>query len=356
MDSIDPQNFSEDSKTKVSENENIILIQEEKKIISIIVPTYNVPDFLDECIESILLSCKNYEDCEILIGIDFCQNTLNHVLNKEFSKSVKFFYFDEHVGPYVIKNTLAKLSNSEKLFFFDSDDVMHESLISVLIEKLNIAPCIKPLYYNFSGELTEKKKKSLTKSNHYGEGVFGIRKKTFIGLGGFEPWMCAADSDFMVRIQRNRIITLRSTDGFFYRRIHKQNLTQQKETTFGSEMRNKYVAMTNAKKNWGPLSELAVQDCFLILDGELKKFEFDYKKPEELPSLSPEEIEKAKKQELKERLRNKKKYTEEEKKQISEKRKEILSLKNKISLEHKPIRIVKRIQINKFGGRNKFNF
>lgn len=61
--------------------------------ISIIIPTFNVPNYLDECVLSILAQRVNF-GVEIIIGIDNCEKTLNHILeNKDRYSKCKVFYF-----------------------------------------------------------------------------------------------------------------------------------------------------------------------------------------------------------------------------------------------------------------------
>jgi hypothetical protein len=46
--------------------------------ISVIIPTFNNVEYIDECINSIMESSKKVS-IEILVGIDGCQKTLNYV-------------------------------------------------------------------------------------------------------------------------------------------------------------------------------------------------------------------------------------------------------------------------------------
>ena len=50
--------------------------------ISVIIPTKDTPKYLDECITSIL-NQKNDYDIEVILGIDNCEKTLNHIKNNK---------------------------------------------------------------------------------------------------------------------------------------------------------------------------------------------------------------------------------------------------------------------------------
>jgi glycosyltransferase involved in cell wall biosynthesis len=116
--------------------------------LSIIIPTYNNVNYLDELLGSILNNESSY-DYEVLIGIDNCEETLNYIKDRNYPNNFFFYYFVENYGPYIIKNTLTELSNYENIFFFDSDDVMLNGLINIVCEKLNGYECVKPKFANF---------------------------------------------------------------------------------------------------------------------------------------------------------------------------------------------------------------
>ena len=218
----------------------------EKPELSVIIPTYNNVDFIDDCLSSVEFSSLN-QNVEILIGIDGCINTLEHFTKRAIGPNVKIFYFDENNGPYSIKNTLASISKSNKLIFFDSDDLMLKDMITYMNEKLDHFVCIKPRMLNFDN-LTNTEIKGL---NNYGEGVFGIQKDVFLNMNGFEPWMCAADSDFMGRLYKSNPKINFSKKPLFKRRIHSNSLTTNRDTGMRSVLRHHYFKIMKSKKGSG---------------------------------------------------------------------------------------------------------
>ena len=243
----------------------------EKKQISIIVPTYNNIDYIDECLQSIVESCKDFS-YEILVGIDNCKKTLSYIQNKEFSGNVRFFYFEKNVGPYVIKNSLGKLSNGEYLLFFDSDDVMCSHMIETIIPLQQNADFVKPMLLNYNhGE--NPYIMDLKPTNKYGEGVFSIKKSLFISMNGFEGWRCAADSDFMGRLYKNNKTFKYTPKIVFFRRIHPESLTQLSETNMVSKMRTNYAKISKNRKDFGPLPKLATEKYYEIFKDYIKPIE-----------------------------------------------------------------------------------
>jgi hypothetical protein len=231
-----------------------------KKEMSVIIPTFDNVDYLKECLDSVVESCDNISNFEILVGIDSCPKTLKFVQDSIFDYRIKFHYFQENVGPYVIKNTLSKISKSENLIFFDSDDVMDNDMVNDILIKLKTSECVKPMYHNFKGKIDYDDPKYKLYSKLFGEGVFGIRKNVFLKFNGFEGWRCAADSDFMVRIQKNGVTFNWVEKLLFYRRIHDKGLTTNPETNYGSKLRKYYIGLTNSKTSFGPLYELKISD------------------------------------------------------------------------------------------------
>lgn len=225
--------------------------------LSVIIPTFNNTNYIDECINSILESSKN-STVELLIGIDGCEKTLNHVKNKTYPDFVKFYYFNSNNGPYDIKNSLVQKSNSDNLLFFDSDDIMTSTTIDEVINNFKNYNIIR-LKYN---EI--KDGKTFDKPN-FGEGVFAIKKSLFLSMNGFEPWKVAADSDFMGRIYKKRPKIYHTKNIAFYRRLHSQSLTKRSDTGMSSQLRASYVKISKNKKGDGNPDKLHTRD-FVIVD------------------------------------------------------------------------------------------
>jgi glycosyltransferase involved in cell wall biosynthesis len=229
--------------------------------LSIIIPTFDSVDFFDELIVSINNN-KYDNEFEVLIGIDNCEKTLEYVKTKEFPENYFFYYFTENGGPYLIKNTLSELSKYDKLLFFDSDDIMLESLMNEIDNSLNKYDCVKPKFLNFKDHEGQRNFSSYDDAL-YGEGVFGIKKDLFLNMNGFEGWKVAADSDFMGRIYRfNKKINL-TPYVLFHRRLHDNSLTRRKDTGYASKMRAHFFGISKNKKAG-------------VILGEMKKGEYQF--------------------------------------------------------------------------------
>jgi len=219
--------------------------------LSIIIPTFNHPDFLNECLNSVISSVKK-SPCEILVGIDDCKKTIEFIKNKTFDSRIKFFKFNKNVGPYVIKNSLSLIANSDYILFFDSDDIMKEELIQDIINHKSSYDLIKPMYLDFGNHVKNINYK-VTKSSTYGEGVFAIKKDLFFNMGGFEDWRCAADSELMNRLYKKKIKLTHTKNIGFYRRVHQNSLTQHPETGLKSKLRRDYSKKIKTLRKGGDI-------------------------------------------------------------------------------------------------------
>jgi glycosyltransferase involved in cell wall biosynthesis len=223
--------------------------------ISVIIPTFNNVEYLEECINSIYDSCVDRE-YEILIGIDGCEKTVEFIKNFKINENTKVFYFPNNGGPYIIKNTLSQISKYDKIIFFDSDDIMEPIMATICDEGLEKFHIVRPKYTNF--KIINDEKVFEKNPRRWGEGVFAIKKEIFLGLNGFEGWRVAADSDFIGRLYRNRAKFWNTSQVLFKRRVHSESLTMASETGFNSEIRSQYARLSREKSTFGPLPNLAV--------------------------------------------------------------------------------------------------
>lgn len=217
-------------------------------LCSVIIPAFKANHFLDQCLNSIMTSIKGY-NVEIIVGIDACQETLGWFEKKQF-KNLNIYWFENNVGPYIIKNTLVDFAKSDNILFFDADDVMAPSMIENFIKNIKLSPLVKFKYSDFNNNTGINKPLPNT---WYGEGVFGIKKDLFNRLNGFEGWICAADTEFQLRLRHNKISSKNVSEISFYRRLHSNNLTVNPKTRYGSSLRQNYIKIISDKtknKKW----------------------------------------------------------------------------------------------------------
>lgn len=205
--------------------------------ISILVTAWKVEKYLEECLDSI--KNQNYKNFEILLGIDNCEGTKEKYLeikDKYKDLDITAMYMESNKGTYITTNTLAEKTKYDILLRFDSDDIMLPEMLETIIDNFKGIDLLMFKPYSF----IEPNKKKLMKTPHL-EGIMVFTKKIFDKLGGYKPWRCAADTDFLRRIIYSKAKIKKIEKYLYLRRVHSQSLTQAKETKFGSHLRKKYA-------------------------------------------------------------------------------------------------------------------
>ena len=214
--------------------------------VSIIIPAFSVKKYIKECLDSIV-SQTSLGEYEILVGIDNCLDTLNY-LNaiKNNYPHLKIYFSNESVGPYIIRNTLTSLAKYNNYLFFDADDIMHKNLLNYVFSRYSIDRPIRFKYLDFKSNPYAST--NLHKS--VAHGVFFISKNTFNKIGGFQPWKCAADTEFIKRCLKNGVSSIELKYSLFYRRIHENSLTQNSQTNYRSSTRLTHANWIKNNRNW----------------------------------------------------------------------------------------------------------
>lgn len=123
-----------------------------KDLISIIVPIYNVEDYLSQCVESILQ--QTYTPLEIILiddgSIDSSGNICDDLSKKD--KRIKVIH-QKNKGLSGARNTGIEHSNGEYISFIDSDDFVEPDFIEFLYNNLinndvEISACGMCDFYN----------------------------------------------------------------------------------------------------------------------------------------------------------------------------------------------------------------
>lgn len=102
--------------------------------VSIIVPTYNLENYIGDCINSILSqSLKNYE----LILVDDCSNDSTKSIIKEYIDSEKttdiiLLENDRNMGAGYSRNRGLDIARGKYLLFLDGDDIFEYNMLDIL--------------------------------------------------------------------------------------------------------------------------------------------------------------------------------------------------------------------------------
>lgn len=215
--------------------------------VSIIIPAFKADLFIDECLNSIQRQTVSFE-YEVLIGIDGCNTTLEHLTKNAYGRNIRIFYFDENKGPYVIKNSLTEECQYENILFFDADDIMLPGALSEFERLIQKYDLVRLSYQNFYNGSSVSRREAVKN-----DATFGVRKAKFEKINGFYPWICSADTEFVKRATVVNGWSETATLSVCYnRRLHGANLTMDAKTNFDSSIRKEYDEQIKFKKRVNP--------------------------------------------------------------------------------------------------------
>ncbi len=207
--------------------------------LSIIVTAYNVENYIEECLDSIenqtfFINSNSYE---ILVGVDDSQKTLDKLIKiRHKYRNLRIFMMESNKGTYITSNTLLSLIKFSKIIRFDSDDIMKSNMVGEIMKHSN-HDLIRFYFDHFEVKNGEKK---YTDIKYHAKGVLFYKTSLLGKLGGYMPWECSADADFIKRAEslvNEKLINI----PLFDRRLHENNLIY----TYGgdSSIRKKYDSL-----------------------------------------------------------------------------------------------------------------
>ncbi len=201
--------------------------------ISICVTAYKSVDYIKRTLDSIKFQTYFLENnnWECLIGIDGCEETLEYCksIMNEYNDHFRFFMMDSNKGTYVTTNTLMKIAKYKYLIRFDSDDVMPTNFIENLNWEIRDNEFIRLRFETLD-------------IRHWQSNAYGcvlITKDLFERYGGYKPWICAADKELAVRMEKVAKCGF-SKKAMYYRTIRNDSLQFSPETSMTSPIRLKY--------------------------------------------------------------------------------------------------------------------
>ena len=104
-------------------------------LITVVVPVYNVEQYLKDCIDSIIL--QTYKDIEIILVDDGSTDTSGLICDeyKSKDKRIKVFH-KENGGLSSARNCGIENATGKYITFVDSDDVVRENYILFLYKAI----------------------------------------------------------------------------------------------------------------------------------------------------------------------------------------------------------------------------
>lgn len=106
-----------------------------EKLVSIIVPIFNLEKYLEKCVESLLR--QTYKNLEIWLVDDGSKDASGAICDKFGAMDERIHVLHQkNGGAAAARNAALSQCRGEYLTFVDGDDYIHERLIEVLVDKL----------------------------------------------------------------------------------------------------------------------------------------------------------------------------------------------------------------------------
>ena len=183
-----------------------------EKLISVIVPVYNVEEYLDECLDSIRK--QTYKNIEVILVNDGSTDKSQEICKRYCQQDPRFHLINQkNRGLSAARNRGIQESTAEFITFVDSDDVIKEDMLEQLMkpmtsENIDIVEC----WYTHNEQELE-----LETKDNIGIVFRGDTKKALVSL-------C---SDNIVRLnavaklfRRKLIIGFPFLEGLFYEDVY----------------------------------------------------------------------------------------------------------------------------------------
>ena len=108
------------------------MINDTRKIVSVIIPIYNVEKYLEKCLESIINN--TYKNLEIICVNDGSPDNSLAILKKFADQDSRIIIIDQiNQGVAAARNNGLKAAHGEYIAFVDSDDYVHKQYFETLV-------------------------------------------------------------------------------------------------------------------------------------------------------------------------------------------------------------------------------
>ena len=126
-----------------------------KTAVSVIVPIYNVEEYLARCLDSI--AAQSFKDFEVVMVDDYSTDNSRKIAEEYCTKYDNFFLYNSaHKGVANARNTGVEKANGEYIAFVDSDDFVEpdylkELYLTAVNNNADISTCNYAKYYQKNG-------------------------------------------------------------------------------------------------------------------------------------------------------------------------------------------------------------
>lgn len=121
--------------------------------LSLIIPCYNLEDYISKCIDSILSQDLTGVSCEVLFICDSCTDKTEAVICEKM-KNCEYIQWSitqvSHRSAGLTRNVGIELATGKYIWFIDGDDwLINNNSIQELLNEFEIDPTVDILFFNF---------------------------------------------------------------------------------------------------------------------------------------------------------------------------------------------------------------
>jgi glycosyltransferase involved in cell wall biosynthesis len=242
-------------------------------LISVIIPTYNYAQFLDDALNSVLKQ-NIVNDIEIIIIDDGSTDNTAEVVKPFLSCNLKYIY-QKNAGLSAARNTGIQASKGRLIQFLDADDMLGKYALSGRLKVLHgnpdisVAVCRTKIFRSSAKGrpdalllegwpiYTRHLDIHLCNFNIAPPHAFLLRRDIIDHIGWFDPNLSACeDYDFWLRVLFQGFKFMFCSHGIVYYRRHKASMSQNllRQRTFDAILHQKLqqLLMANHKLQYQP--------------------------------------------------------------------------------------------------------
>jgi glycosyltransferase involved in cell wall biosynthesis len=240
-------------------------------LVSIITPSYNQADFIEETILSVIN--QNYLNIEYII-IDGASTDKSVEIIKKYSENIAYWISEPDKGQADAINKGFRVASGEFICWINSDDILYNDFVKRRIDEFTRNPEVDFIYgdvdqgYNLEdswlrkGRSTSSSEMAKTLEVPIPQQSSIWRRKVLTKTGFLDPrWHVLLDMDFFIRIaQIHNILYIPGATGFF--RMHKFSKSVNEEQKWAEEYPLYYEELVEKREDYKDLKESVLCQCY----------------------------------------------------------------------------------------------
>lgn len=205
--------------------------EEERPLVSVIIPVYNGEHFIKEAIENVL--SQKYPTLEIIVVNDGSTDSTDEII-KQLPADIRYFSQD-NFGPAAARNKGIRDASGEFITFLDADDLWPENNLNIMVDAMLNNPDMDVIsgyaqlmeFNNESGRYEYAGNPMESFPHYIGAAIY--RKSAFEKVGLFDHALrFGEDADWFLRGKELELNIKRLEETSLFVRRHGGNMTEGK--------------------------------------------------------------------------------------------------------------------------------